>query len=363
MQRCDTAGKRLPHALAEALTYALVNAPTSPHAVSAAPSLQPITLNELTFVGSGLVRPECVLATRSGALFTADWRGGVAMTRPDGGQQLFAARPAGRFQGSRPLRPNGIALCRDGSFLLADLGETLGGVYTLSRDGALRPFVESVDGVDLPPTNFVFQDGAGRTWITVSTRRVPRAAAYRADVADGFIVLVDERGARIVADGLGYTNEAMLSPDGRWLYVNETFARRLTRFRVADDGGLSARETVTRFGHGSYPDGLAFDTQGGVWVTGIISNRVLHVAPDGAVTVMLEDADPAHVEWCEQAYLGGTLGRPHLDKAAGSVLRNISSLAFGGPDRRTAYLGCLQGDAIATFRAPVAGHAPTHWMS
>jgi hypothetical protein len=160
---------------------------------------------------------------------------------------------------------------------------------------------------------------------------------------------------------MGYTNEALLSPDGQWLYVNETFARRLTRFRVAADGALGARETVTVFGHGTYPDGLAFDAEGGVWITGIISNRVLHVARDGAQTIVVEDADTAHVEWCEQAYLAGTLGRPHLDKAAGRVLRNISSLAFGGLQLRTAYLGCLQGDAIACFDAPVAGHAPVHW--
>jgi sugar lactone lactonase YvrE len=234
-------------------------------------------------------------------------------------------------------------------------------VFALARDGSVRPFCEAVDGVALPPTNFVFEDARGRAWITVSTRQVPRAAAYRADVADGFIVLVDARGARIVADGLGYTNEAMLSADGAWLYVNETFARRLSRFRVAPDGALSARETFATFGHGTYPDGLAFDVDGHAWITSIVSNRVLRVAPDGSAQVVLEDADPVHVQWCEDAYLAGTLGRPHLDRAAGSVLRNISSLAFGGPDLHTAYLGCLLGDAIAYFRAPVAGSPPFHW--
>jgi hypothetical protein len=56
------------------------------------------------------------------------------------------------------------------------------------------------------------------------------------------------------------------------------------------------------------------------------------------------------------------MGRPHLDKAAGRILRNISSLAFGGPDLRTAYLGCLLGDTLAHFRSPVAGHPPRHWL-
>ncbi len=45
----------------------------------------------------------------------------------------------------------------------------------------------------------------------------------------------------------------------------------------------------------------------------------------------------------------------------GNGLKNISSLAFGGADLRTAYLGCLLGDAITSFRAPVAGHSPVHW--
>ena len=316
-----------------------------------------IDLSVIRFVGSGLVRPECVLATAGGDLYAADWRGGVARVCPDGSIALYA----GVLPHGRPLRPNGIAIRRDGSFLLADLGETLGGVYELARDGSVRPFVEAVDGVDLPPTNYVAEDAEGRFWVTVSTRRAPRALAYRADVADGFIVRVDARGAAIVADGLGYTNEALVSPDGLWLYVNETFGRRLSRFPLRPDGSLGAKEVVATFGHGTYPDGLTFDAEGGVWITSIVSNRVIRVAPDGAQALMLEDADPAHTEWAEQAYLAGTMGRPHLDKAAGRVLSNISSLAFGGPDLRTGYLGCLLADRIATFRSPCAGHPPVHW--
>lgn len=316
-----------------------------------------LSLEQLAFVGSGLVRPECVLATADGCLYTADWRGGVACVHANGTQSLYL----GKLPGGRPLRPNGIAVLRDGSFLLADLGETQGGVFALSRDGEVRPFLEIVDGEALPPSNYVALDAAGRIWITVSTRLVPRARAYRGDVADGFIVRVDPRGARIVADGLGYTNEALVSPDGAWLYVNETFARRLSRFPLREKGDLGPKEVVTTFGHGTYPDGLCFDAEGGVWITSIVSNRVIRVAPDGSQTLMLEDEDPAHTEWVEQAFLAGTMGRPHLDKAAGKVLRNISSLAFGGADLRTAYLGCLLGHRIASFASPVAGAAPTHW--
>jgi hypothetical protein len=195
----------------------------------------------------------------------------------------------------------------------------------------------------------------------VSTRQRPRAAAYRGDVADGFIVVVDARGARIVADGLGYTNEALVSPDGRWLYVNETFGRRTTRFRLGPDATLGGRETVATYGAGTFPDGLAFDAEGGVWITSIVSNRVIRLAPDGTQALVLEDADPDHLAWVEAAFVAGSMGRPHLDKVAGRRLANVSSLAFGGADLSTAYLGCLAGDAIASFPSPVAGHPPVHW--
>ena len=324
--------------------------------VAAAGIAPRLSLSALRFAGGGLNRPECVLATASGALYTADWRGGVAQTLPDGGQSLFAAS----LPGGRPLKPNGIALRPDGSFLLADLGEKQGGIFHLQRSGEVAPFLEAVDGVPLPPSNYVVEDGE-RTWLTVSTRHQPRALAYRSEIADGFIAVVDKRGARIVADGLCYTNEAVPSPDGAWLYVNETFARRLTRFRIGAGGDLSGRETVATFGAGTFPDGLTFDAEGGIWITSIVSNRVIRVLPDGSQEMMLEDCDPAHVEWVEQAFLTGNMGRPHLDKASGRILKNISSLAFGGPGLRTAYLGCLLDDRIACFDAPVAGRAPYHW--
>ena len=287
---------------------------------------------DLSSIGSGLVRPECVLATRSGALYTADWRGGVAQTLPDGTENLFT----GTMPDGLIARPNGIALMSDGSFLMAQLGETDGGVYRLTREGQITPWLRQVNGVDLPPTNYVVQDAVGRTWITVSTRLTPRAAAYRGDVADGFIVCVDANGhASIVAEGLGYTNEVAVHPSGRWLYVNETFGRRLSRFELRANGALGARETVTEFGPGTFPDGLAFDEEGAAWIVSIVSNRLIRVAPDGSQRMHLEDNEPEHLSWVEEAFVSHTMGRPHLDGIRSERLRNISSIAFAGPDRRT----------------------------
>jgi sugar lactone lactonase YvrE len=102
-------------------------------------------------------------------------------------------------------------------------------VWRLGQDGACAPFLREVDGMRLGSTNFVGVDPKGRIWAAVSTRREPRQRAYRGDVADGYIVLVDGDGARIVADEIGYTNESIVDPSGEWLIVNETFARHAGR--------------------------------------------------------------------------------------------------------------------------------------
>lgn len=316
------------------------------------------SLSHVQFVGADLARPECVLATAAGDLFASDWRGGVWHRRPDGTQrQYLGALPDGG-----ELRPNGIALLADGSFLLAHLGTHTGGVYQLGRDGHVAPWLTEVHGQALPPTNFVLRDADGRTWITVSTRKVPRALGYRRGCDDGFVICVLPNGtARIVADGLGYTNEVALHPSGRWLYVVETFARRLSRFEVYADGALGAKEIVASFGAGTFPDGLAFDEDGYAWVVSIVSNRLIRVAPDRTQSLWLEDADPTHCEWVEAAFAIDQMDRPHLDRNPSTVLRNISSIAFGGPDRRTAVLGCLLGNRLASLPVPAAGVAPVHW--
>ena len=318
-------------------------------------------LADLRFLGRGLDRPECVLAHASGVLFAADWRGGggVAIVRPDGGVARIPARGL-----AEPLRPNGIALEPGGSFLAAHLGERGGGVFRLHAGGRVEPVVEEIDGRPIPPTNFVMLDGAGRLWITVSTRHAPRHAAARPDVADGFVAVMEPGGApRIVADGLGYTNECVLSSDGRWLLVNETFAKVTSRFEVRDGGALGPREVVARFGEGTFPDGLALDAEGGAWITSIVSNRVIRLRADGRADVVLEDAEPGALAETEALFRRGALDTARLARRHGRVLANVSSLAFGGPDLRTAHLGCLQGDAIASFRAPVAGARPVHWTA
>lgn len=314
-----------------------------------------VPLSDIRFVGEGLQRAECVMTTRSGDLFVPDKRGGVSILRADGRQELVLARNA-----PEGFLPNGIALLPDRSWLIANLGPT-GGMYHLAPDGTLTPRLLEVDGRSLEPTNFVGIDREGRTWVTVSTRRVPREPAMKKGHADGYVVMIDARGARVVAEGIGFTNEAIVDPTGRWLYVNETIARCTSRFPIRHDGSLGGREVFAQYGAGTWPDGFAFDAEGGVWIVSVVSNRVIRATPDGRQQVIVEDVDPDWLAVCEDAFQDGRYTRTHLDSGGQRPLGNLSGIGFGGPDLKTVYLGSLFGTRLATFRSPIAGAEPVHW--
>lgn len=317
-----------------------------------------LSLSEVTFVGTGLQRPECVLCTYRGDLFAADGRGGIVHVLSNGDQHFYSGVT---HDLDETLLPNGFALDRDGSFIVAHITDGAGGIFRLTRSGTLLPILREVDGETLRATNFVLLDEHGRLWVTVSTRQSPRDLAFRPGIDDGYIVLIDTKGARVVADGLGFANELRVDAKGEWLYVNETYSRRLTRFRITDSGDLTRRETFATFGHGTYPDGLAFDASGFIFVTSIVSNRLIRVGPQRLQTVLLEDCDPAQVESTERAYLAGTMRRKHVADSAARKLSGLSSIAFGGPDLRTVYLGVLSGSQLPSIRVPFPGQPMVHW--
>jgi hypothetical protein len=70
----------------------------------------------------------------------------------------------------------------------------------------------------------------------------------------------------------------------------------------------------------------------------------------------------ALIATAEANFARNALGRSDIDAGGTRALRNVSSVAFGGPDLRTVYLGNLAGDRLATFDSPLAGAQPPHWL-
>jgi sugar lactone lactonase YvrE len=286
-----------------------------------------ITIADIGWHGEGLSRPECVLATRDGALWCSDNRGGVTRIAPDGTQSTI---------GTMPGAPNGLAFERGGSLLVANIDE--GNLCRLHRDGRHEVVLDKIDGKKLGAANFVYRDRE-RFWITVSTRTEPRREAMERGIPDGYVVLLENNKARIAAEGFVFTNEVRVDPARRHLYVAETGKGRVVRLPLGPDGSLGRMETFgpeTMF-PGARVDGITFDTEGNLWVTEITRNAIFVIAPDGACRKIFEDPS------------GKTVDFP-------------ASVVFAGPDLKTGYIGSIRMKRLATFRSPVAGVPLDHWQ-
>lgn len=346
-------------------------------------------------VGKNLQRPECLLARRDGSLIVADARGGVMRIDATGAQTLVLPKQAGDGasaaaandgpendgpesdgpEGNGPKNdapasdgltsgslPNGLALDARGNVIVANIGTDR--VELLTRAGELRVLLDAIDGKPLGKVNFVLRDSKDRLWITVSTRVNPWPNAIRSTLADGYIVLIDARGARIVADGLAFANELRFDAQERFLYVAETTAKRVSRFRVKDSGELGPRETYgpSQLGAGLI-DGFAFDAYGNLWCAMIFADRLVAIAPNGDLHTLMDDGDKAATARFEAAFATGEIvPMPVIEQTGGTTAPWTTSVTFGGPDLKTVYLGSLKGSTIPCFDAPVAGLPMIHWQ-
>ena len=125
------------------------------------------------------------------------------------------------------------------------------------------------------------------------------------------------------------TNGPAISPDGRTLYHTDTLGRTIHAVEMHDDGTLGTMRPFVRIEEGAgYPDGPVVDSAGCVW-TGLYGGwGVRRYAPDGALieSVRLPTA-------------------------------NVTKIAFGGPDLRTAFATTARKglDAAALAQQPEAG--------
>ncbi len=208
-------------------------------------------------------------------------------------------------------------------------------VYRVFPNGRHEVVTEELPGA----VNFVYLDDGGRLWITVSTRTRPRSIATSKPVPDGYVAVRDASGLRTVAEGICFANELRIDSAGRHLYIAETTLGRVLRRAFLPDHTLGHAEV---FGpdplfDGAKIDGICFDAAGNLWVTEITRNALFTISPAGVAACVFDDPE------------GRILGCP-------------TSIAFGGPDRRTAYVGSLTLKRLACFRAPFSGQRMRHWL-
>jgi sugar lactone lactonase YvrE len=303
-----------------------------------------LRLQDFSVFGSGLTRPECVRADAQG-VWASDDRGGIARVTQNGVAEL---------RGEGVYEPNGYSRTSDGTFIVAGLKDNK--VFRIDPAGRVSVVVDSFQGKPLGTVNTAWVDMRGRIWVSMMTRRERWYDALNTP-PDGYILLIEQGRARIVADGLHLTNEVKVHPNGEYLYGVETLGKRIFRFPIAANGDLGKKEIFgpADLGHGALPDGFIFDNDGNVWVTIITRNGIMIVSEDGETHVVYEEPKRDAVDALVAALGQKSASAADLVACAGEKLTLPTSLSFGGEDRRTVYVGSLGLPHLMAFRSPVPG--------
>ena len=165
-------------------------------------------------------------------------------------------------------------------------------------------------------------------WVDVPAQRVHSMDADEKPGRGKFYRFDTDHSVTELYDGIGISNGLGWSPDDKRMYYIDSFAYRVdvVDYDVAT-GQMGERQAFARLGSGELvPDGLAVDSQGGVWV-----------AVWGGSVIQRYDAD---------ARLTSVVKLPAA---------HVTSCAFGGPDLTELFITTAAGpgrSAGALFTCP-----------
>ena len=212
----------------------------------------------------------------------------------------------------------------DGRLLLVSAQDGL--LLRQERDGSLSTHGDLRTASDPPAINELVVGRGGCAYVNGGGFDMTAGEEF----APGIVALVAPDGStRQVADGLPFPNGMLIMPDDRTLIVAESYAKRLTAFDIADDGGLSNRRVWAELGDG-VPDGICADAENAIWYADVPNKRCVRVREGGEVLQTVE-----------------------LD-------RGCFACALGGADRSTLFMVAQEWNGPAgMFKGPRTGQVLT----
>ena len=213
------------------------------------------------------------------------------------------------------MQPSGLGWLPDGRLLVVSMLDRV--LMRQEHDGTL------VRVADLAPItgghcNDMVVDAQGRAYVGNFGFELFVEPLVRRPT--GLVLVTPDGSVRVVADGLEFPNGAVITPDGGTLILAETFARRLTAFRIAADGTLHDRRLWADLGKAA-PDGICLDAEGAVWVASPRTSEFVRVREGGEVLARIASDRQAIA-----CVLGGADGR-RLFMVSGRVRPEAPSLA------------------------------------
>lgn len=230
------------------------------------------------------------------------WRGALYFSDIHS-HQVFKWTPDGVLQvlAHIPEKPSGIGFLDKDTLLVASQHDRSVYRVDLAAPGSTPVLHADVSEVATWHVNDMLTDGDGRAYVGNYGSGAPPGE----QIQPAKLALIDVDGSvRAVAGELYFPNGMVLRKDGAELVVAETRSEpgRLTVFDVAADGSLSGRRVLCEF-ETEWPDGIAIDSEDGIWVAAPFSHEVIRVDADGDVTDRIGVENPYAVA------LGGPDGR------------------------------------------------------
>jgi len=272
-----------------------------------------IPIERFDVFASGLDHPECCAFDRDGNL----WAGGE-------GGQIYRIDQTGKSETIANLGGfcAGLAFTPDDRELLVCV--TGVGLVRVAKTGEHLVFATSAGEHKIVAPNYVLFDGRGRIYLTDSGKWMQR---------NGFLLRFDQDGrGEVLAGPLGYANGLALSADEKHLFMVESDRDSILRFEIGNDDELQEPE-VFADRVGRFPDGLATDVQGNLYVTCYASDEIWRVNAKRDKSLV------AHDRW------GIVLGRP-------------TNLAFGGKNFDEIYVANLGRTTITRAKLGIRGQPP-----
>jgi sugar lactone lactonase YvrE len=255
-----------------------------------------------------------------GRLWFCDWAAEELIALdPDGSSEVVAKVPS--FPFCIDWRPDGVLLIN---------AARQQAVLRLEPDGKLRSYGDLSGLSDRPPGNEIVVDRHGNAYVNGGGFDLMTGE----DFAPGMVALVAPDGSsRQVAGDLAFPNGMAISADDATLVVAESYAKRLTAFKIAPDGSLGDRRVWADLGDG-VPDGICFDAEGAVWYADVPNRRCLRVREGGEVLQTVELDRGAFA-----CMLGGSEGRTLF-----IVAREWRGPQIGPDEERTGQILALEVD-------------------
>jgi sugar lactone lactonase YvrE len=231
--------------------------------------------------------------------FTDVLLGGLRRLLPDGRiDEWLAGR---RWIGGIVINDDGAALCSGAN----------GIAWVNPATGASGMLLETINGKPIRGVNELHPDGKGGLYFGTADVAEAEHGGERSPSA---LFRLDPDGrVRQLAAGFAFANGIGLSPDGRRLYLSDTFAGPYV-FDVLPDGTLGPRRLLAQMPD---CDGLAVDCEGGIWIAGFQSGAITRLLPDGTV-----------------------------ERRVALPVQGVTSLCFGGRDHRDVYVTTTAPDAF-----------------